>query len=212
MARRTGALCESILGRMLLSLAAVLVAYSMAPGIFYGAALAIGSALGLPTAEESVGEALCIIASPNDWEAASKEERIELLQVVVDAEAQHLGIWAPQLKAGSLSELSLVMACYDGVSNEITYDTYYLANRPGFDAVETCCHEVYHGFQQSVCKGLADEPLPGARKRWQSEFDNYVSAAGGSDAYRQQDVEVTARAYAKQRVAAYREKAKESAA
>ena len=199
--------------------AAVAIAFAVSPGTFHRAALEIKPYLGFPTVEERLEAALPVFISEDAWDAASKDEKVGLLQAVADAEAKRWGIPAPYVGTEDFGWFG-PHGIYRNEDNEIMFDAGYIDTIDGTEALRTCLHEGYHAYQWQVCEGLIPEPEPGKRELWKYEYDNSIwSIVVQSDdwesmtdeeqrnryfeVYNSRDTENTTRQYAEDRMAYY---------
>lgn len=195
---------ESVFSRMIFCLASFAVIVMMAPGLSHSVEVTLRPFTGLPSVEEAVEDALPSIANDEHWFSLSEDEKVSLLQTVVDYEAKRLQIPPPKLKAESLmSTTSWLIGKYYPFLNQISYDKTLLECRLDWEeTINTVCHETYHGYQFFVSLGLLED-RDGMRDTWLYEGIHYIPSSKDREAYRNQSLEVSAREYAYSREAEY---------
>ncbi len=161
------------------------------------------------------------------WGKLSYRQKKEILERVIDVEATNLGLdYSVTLVIKDLEEQ--IEGRYRDYEIQLQKKIFETDSFLGL--VENISHEMYHSFQQREIDALEKNILPasqeknekaqdtvlsdgdGGEKRqvvqqWKKEFENYQDGTEGEDAlseYYYQEVEITARAYSKQRVAAYK--------
>lgn len=144
------------------------------------------------------------------WALLSRQEKINVLQVIADIETHHLNI-APVSVIDCHLE-NRVIGAYDHAGREAQID---MAKHEGDDPLEyvnTILHECRHAYQHDCIDSLdwADPQVQtglyyAQARRWQYEHANYVSSAEDHDAYYNQAIEQDARAYAEEGVYVYRQ-------
>lgn len=191
------------LSGLIFCLASIAIVVMIGPGLLHSAEAALGPLVGLPSVEDAVEDALPIIANDDIWFSLSEDEKISLLQTVVDYEAKRLQIPPPKLKAESLMGRTWLIGKCNPMLNQISYDKTMLANRTNWlEAINTCAHETYHEYQFFVSLGLLEDER-GLRETWFYEGTHYISSSENREAYRSQSLEVTAREYAAIREVVY---------
>lgn len=145
----------------------------------------------------------------SSWESAELEQRLQRLQVLVDYESSRLGMTSPLLRLEAMP--SFLAGSYNG-SDEIRINVTYLMESDVDTAMETVFHEMFHYYQHAVV-GTVDWTsnfaslayFDEARSWYQNSMDykNDDSTEEGYQEYLEQPLEVSANAYAKEKVSIY---------
>lgn len=136
-----------------------------------------------------------------NWNRLSIQERITVIQELVDFESDVLGI--PTIPVTSAMIGTATLGAYDNESNQMWINTEHLANSSVQAVINTLCHEVHHSYVDYLVNTL-DWDNPAMNSAYFAELrelmdsqENYKSAWSYSfDAYENQPLEVAAREYA----------------
>ena len=173
------------------------------------------------TEEYTIAENLEVLQriDPAIWAACTKEEKLEFVQTVANAEANYLGVPKPlPIRACDLPDNTLGRFIHE--KYEIQIDENYLyfgdVDQDGekesdvLDIVKTICHESYHVYQrelvnayQSVDKEHRNLLLFHAVPEYLENLQNYNEPKVDFKAYYNQRLEKDARAYAETAVNDY---------
>lgn len=141
----------------------------------------------------------------DNWKRYSINEKITILQQLVDFESDVLGIPTIPVTADFIGELTL--GEYSLKTNEMWINTEHLALSPAEDCITTICHEVYHSFQNYLVSTL-DWENPAVQtsyfdelRAWLENENDYKGAIWGFDIYESQPLESSARKYAAEETA-----------
>ncbi len=135
------------------------------------------------------------------WNRLSIQERITVIQELVDFESEVLGI--PSVPVSSAMIGMATLGAYDNESNQMWINTEHLAHSSVQEVINTICHEVHHSYVDYLVSTL-DWDNPAMNSAYFAELrelmdsqENYKSARiYGFDAYENQPLEVAAREYA----------------
>lgn len=141
-----------------------------------------------------------------NWNRLSIQERITVIQELVDFESGVLGI--PTVPVNSAMIGMATLGAYDNESNQMWINTEHLANSPVQEVISTTVHEVHHAYVDYLVSTL-DWNNPAMNSAYFAELrelmdsqENYKSARNyGFDAYENQPLEVAAREYASEETA-----------
>ncbi len=142
----------------------------------------------------------------NTWNRLSVQEKITVMQKLVDFEAGVLGTPAIPIKAGMIGFATL--GSYDDESNQISISVEHLAKSSVEEVINTICHEVHHSYINYLANSL-DWEDPALNTSYFKELrelvnnkKNYKSALKyGFDEYEDQPLEVAARKYGEEETA-----------
>ena len=151
--------------------------------------------------------------SDKRWSGFSNEEKISLLQIVANIEANNMGIAPFTVKSddlGSRGKDAYTTGCYEAKDNTIYIDTDYLNTESSYFILQTIGHECYHGWQHALLK-LYYEASPESRKmRIFADISEYIEnilsydeALKNFDQYYNLKLESMARAYGEDRAKDY---------
>jgi len=152
--------------------------------------------------EDDCWSASKIAEAADNWSMLSESERLEAAQAMVDRESIMLGLPSRQVVTSGDLEPD-VMGQHEG--SVITIDEDALAgDELGWEVVEVAGHETYHAYQHAIIDGsygdaAGSKPCPeqSTIDQWRWEFDHYQTSGGG---YFAQEVEISARQYAREAV------------
>lgn len=141
-----------------------------------------------------------------NWNRLSIQERVTVIQELVDFESGVLGI--PTVSVTSAMIGMATLGAYDNESNQMWINTEHLANSPVQEVISTMVHEVHHAYVDYLVSTL-DWNNPAMNSAYFEELrelmdsqENYKSARNyGFDAYENQPLEVAAREYAAEETA-----------
>lgn len=141
-----------------------------------------------------------------NWNRLSIQERITVIQELVDFESGVLGI--PTVPVTSAMIGIATLGAYDNESNQMWINTEHLANSPVQEVISTTVHEVHHSYVDYLVSTL-DWDNPAMNSAYFAELrelmdsqENYKSAwSYGFAAYENQPLEVAAREYASEETA-----------
>lgn len=139
----------------------------------------------------------------NRWDTRQIEEKITLVQGLVDFEAEKFGIPTTPVTSQKLAPYTLGQ--YSDETGEMWIDVQVLDTSPPQEILETVCHEFYHHLQYYLT-GNIDWENPAMNssyfaelKSWKENQGNYKQAwVDGFQAYENQSLEASARAYAEE--------------
>lgn len=137
------------------------------------------------------------------WSKYTINEKITIMQKLVDFEADCLGIPTIPITTELLSGFTLGQ--YSNEAKEIWIDIEHLAKSPVEECIQTICHEIFHSYQHYLVDNLDwDSDVLQCSyftelHVWKENQENYRSVwTSGYDAYESQPLEITARSYAEQ--------------
>lgn len=138
----------------------------------------------------------------SQWQQYSGQERITILQKLVDYEAERLGMPTVEISTETLEPS--VLGQQGGYGDKIQVDLQHLNTSPVKDVVITCLHESYHAYQSYLVesidwnaeytKGIYFQEV----RNWRENFSSYIGNGKDFEAYEAQPVEAAARAYAEE--------------
>lgn len=142
--------------------------------------------------------------SDGSWDSMTAEDKIDVLQVVVNIDANYLGI--PYNLTLSASELpaneATLLAQYRDSDHSILINLDYLNKLTPYECVEGVAHEVFHAEQHCVVRVFenVDEQYKNLLyfsnvETMRNEFYNYIDGKNDLEGYYEQYIEKTARAY-----------------
>lgn len=144
------------------------------------------------------------------WSKLSMSEKLDVLQVVCNAEKAKLGIQEPiQIKSKLFQNNLLGEFIYQ--DNTVLINTKHLEEDSSYSILETVTHECYHSYERSLVNlynSVSDEEKKlmafNRAKYYKEEFVNYQD--GDSEGYYWQTVEVDARDYSEKAAEDYKNK------
>ena len=150
----------------------------------------------------------CSSLNSEKWKKLNEEEKIEVLQAIVDYEAKLAEMYTADIMIRDLNPLpnqdSYTNAQYDDVYNAIYVDKKVINNGNVTDVLNDVLHEYRHCQQYFITSSRKDiYNLQGFKEN----LEHYVSPDSfyGFDSYYNQLVEVDARTWAAEKVNAYLE-------
>lgn len=137
------------------------------------------------------------------WDKLDVNEKITIMQALVDFESERLGIPSIPVTAEILGAFTL--GEYSDETKEMWIDVEHLSESPVSECIQTICHETFHSFQHYLVENMdwENDVLQNAYfeelREWKNNQENYISAwSSGFDAYENQPLEVSARNYAEE--------------
>lgn len=134
------------------------------------------------------------------WEDLSIQQRITVAQEFVDFQSELLKIPAIHVTAKKLSPFTL--GEYSDVSNEMWIDVEHLATSTPEDTIRTLAHEVFHSYQHYLVNNIDwnmdvfQSTYFQELREWKTNDEDYQKPyLYGYDAYADQPLEASARAY-----------------
>ena len=146
---------------------------------------------------------------PEVWETLSFQEKVDVAQAIAYCEGNYLGI--PQKMVVVATDMDeSVLGGYQDYSYRIMIDTEHLRHSSAEAVLNTILHEAYHCYQER-CVEIYEKLEPEERNLmlfyrtafYADEFENYIGGNEDIDGYRNQAVEIDARAYAEENVKEY---------
>lgn len=136
------------------------------------------------------------------WHDMTDERRMELLNIVKDIEACHLGL--PHDITLVVEDIGDDLAAYYTDSTRtVTISRDYFNNAKGEEMLRVLCHEMYHAYQYRLCDAYdsVDEKYKELLafdyvKDYRYEMYNYIDADDDTEAYGEQILEKNADKYA----------------
>jgi len=138
----------------------------------------------------------------SSWGKLNLEEKEEVLQVICDIECNYLGIPDYKIKFRPIKQF--VLGYTDEQKKEIVINLNYLESdqHTGDSFGTVVLHECFHAYQKQIVKLYEETPkefkdmlLFENAQTYKHEFDNYTSGKEDFETYKDQTVEVDARAY-----------------
>lgn len=147
------------------------------------------------------------------WVTLSNKEKLNILQVIADTEANRLGLpHELNVIAGALSEnqSEKELASYNDRTHVITIDIAHLETSPALEILNSVCHEARHSYQHALCKvyenleeDQKDLALFKMIPAYEHDFSRYIEGKDAPIRYYYQWVEIDARSYADDAVDEY---------
>ena len=144
------------------------------------------------------------------WIKLTTSEKLDVLQVVCNAEKAKLGIQEPIQIKSKLFQSDL-LGEYIYKDNTVLINTKHLEEDSSYSILETVTHECYHSYERSLVKlynSVSDEEKKlmafSRAKHYKEEFGNYQD--GDSEGYYWQTVEIDARDYSEEAAEDYKNK------
>ncbi len=148
------------------------------------------------------------IASPEEWNALTLEERQDTIRAVIECELRYVGIPFPveitfeDIEAG---DQITTAGYYSPFLKQITINNYALMEYGNEENLNTALHEVRHIYQQCMCKiykqlSEKERALISFWKvdKWCEDYESYEETRNQSySAYQWMSVEMDARDYAR---------------
>ena len=135
------------------------------------------------------------------WEGLDAEERITMVQALVDFECEEV-LGSPTVTVFSESISASVLGYYDGETENICINLNLLEEADARDCMETVCHEAYHVYQDYLIESIdwEDEIMQTYYFRealeWVYNSENYVPGSITTyETYADQDLEASAETF-----------------
>ena len=167
-----------------------------------------------PWTEARLEEYLTDLSSlrSNKWEKLSFEERIDLMETIIEIEQQYLGISHPvELKAETLDDNTL--GYYSDNNKLIVIESELMNYATAWNAVKVVCHEMRHAYQYRLIDVCFKIEVDTEELLFFREVENYfwemicyIDGNEDFEAYHNQKIEVDAREYADERIIYYMQK------
>lgn len=155
-----------------------------------------------------------LLLQEDKWEELTTQERLDVMQVVANIEAQNLGI-PNELNTGAANLNEHTLGSYSDATHTIYFNLKHLENGSAKEVLETCCHEAYHCYEERFVAAYkeADSDLKSLRiyKKaavYEKEFSDYTKGEDDFKNYYEQECESDSREYAKLAVEEYYSKIK----
>ena len=149
-----------------------------------------------------------LLLQEDSWAKLDATERLNVMKVIADIEANYLGI--PELSVCTEVLEEHTMGYYNDSARTITLNLSYLANADAHTMLTTICHECYHAYQyrlvelynelDSEDRGLL---LFYEASQYRDEFANYIDGSDDYYAYSRQWCEADSDEYAEDAVRDY---------
>ena len=146
----------------------------------------------------------------NTWVSLSANEKLDVLQVLCNAEKAKLGAKDP-IYIKSKAFQSNLLGEFIAADNTILINAKHLEEDSSYSILTTVTHECYHSYERSLVKlyNSADDDQKklmafDRAKQYKEEFANYKD--GENEGYYWQAVEVDAREYSEKAADEYRDK------
>ena len=146
----------------------------------------------------------------NTWVTLSANEKLDVLQVLCNAEKAKLGVKDP-IYIKSKAFQSNLLGEFIAADNTILINAKHLEEDSSYSILTTVTHECYHSYERSLVKlyNSADDDQKklmafDRAKRYKEEFANYKD--GDNEGYYWQAVEIDAREYSEKAADEYRDK------
>ena len=146
----------------------------------------------------------------NTWNSLSANEKLDVLQVVCNAEKAKLGVKEP-IYIKSRAFQSNLLGEFIAADNTILINAKHLEEDSPYSILTTVTHECYHSYERSLVKlyNSADDDQKklmafDRAKRYKEEFANYKDDE--NEGYYWQAVEVDAREYSEKAADDHRDK------
>ena len=142
-----------------------------------------------------------LLLQQQQWSELDASERLRVMKVVADIEANYLGFPAVSVCTQVLEENTL--GCYDHETRTITLNLTHLVSEDAFTMCNVVCHESRHAYQHRLIDIY--ESLDPQNKQlrlfletsmYSHEFSNYIDGNEDYEAYYSQWCEIDSREYA----------------
>lgn len=151
------------------------------------------------------------LAGLADWDDLSQKERERLLRTVAMTEKEALGIADEvELTVETVKTEQDTYGSYNDKLKRISISYEQLHEASLEEMLDTVLHEMHHAYVHYTVESLdftSEEVQTGyyfkEAREWKENIENYRSANVSYSAYRNQPIEVAARAYAEDRIQVY---------
>lgn len=149
-----------------------------------------------------------LLLQEDSWAKLDATERLNVMKVIADIEANYLGIPKVSINTAVLDEHTF--GHYNNSTRTITLNLSYLTTASARTMLTTVCHESYHAYQYRLVElyeGLKAEDkdllLFSEAAQYRDEFANYVDGSDNYYAYSRQWCEADSEEYAEDAVIDY---------
>lgn len=138
----------------------------------------------------------------DEWAKCGSEERITLIQLLSNYEAEKLGIPKTSVVSGRIDLITL--GYYDDEKNEIVVDIEHMREDSVQDVTVTILHETYHAYQYYLAKNIdfnseiSKTAYFDTARSWRDNSLNYIDCHENHKEYFAQPLEESARAFAQE--------------
>lgn len=150
-----------------------------------------------------------LLLQEDKWKELSVKEKLNVLQIVANIEANYLGL-SNEVNVSLSNFDENVLGAYDENSHSVKINIDYIENAMASELLKTCCHEMYHSYQYHLVEAYKradnlDKELKifDNAKIYMEEFSDYKSGDDDPGAYYYQSCEMDARFYAMDAVEDY---------
>lgn len=144
------------------------------------------------------------------WNRLTVQDRVNVLQVIADIEANHMNIAPVMVVNYHLSECTI--GSYDHAKRQVQIDMEKHEGYEPLEYVNTILHECRHAYQHDCVDSLdwnSYEVQNGIyyaqARQWRYEHENYIGLSVDRDAYYDQAIEKDARYYAEEGIMVYQQ-------
>lgn len=139
----------------------------------------------------------------SEWQTLSNNQKIDVLQMVCNAETKRLGLQTPQISIKSRYFENNLLGTYMRADHTILINTQLLKEGTARQVLESSTHECFHALQYDLVE-LYDSVSEDQKKlmifdtveKYKTEFSNYKDGyCADFDDYYNQSVEEDARSY-----------------
>ena len=150
--------------------------------------------------------------SDEKWNKLSFEERLSLLDHLLQLECRNNKLPPIELRAAKINLSDKVQGEYDDIKDVIYISSNHLANNPSKECAKTILHEFRHYYQKQtyiVIRQMNEKGIDYSNTsyfddaaKWLDAHDNY-SNIGGYDSYYSNELEADSREYAEKEFEKY---------
>lgn len=148
--------------------------------------------------------------SESNWNKLNNDERLDVLQEIIDFHCRQLGIETPDVCVAELTSIG-TMAVYSHTDKTICFNSAYIIGNFAGDIIEssayelvlTSLHEVYHAYQydsidtlESIPTEYTDAAYFAKAKEWKRASENYSDDYMTMHGYTNNALEIGANAFA----------------
>lgn len=148
------------------------------------------------------------------WQTLGVQEKLDVLQKVIDSETLYMGIAPQRVAMRDLSDgqTGIVSGKYMAGGNTLYIDDVHILEGDARECLDTMLHECRHAYQHSVVdlfdfseSTVATHLFFAQARQWRQEFAQNVASDpyAAYSVYYEQSIETDARAYAAERAAQY---------
>lgn len=150
-----------------------------------------------------------LLLQEQEWQKLTTKEKLDVMQVVANIEANYLGI-PHELNVGGTNHEEKMLAAYSDPIHSIQFDMEHLETDSAKQILESCCHEAYHAYQHRLIdfyeSASKEEQKLRINKKalvYQKEFESYEQLTVHYEDYYNLECEKDARSYAESAVEDY---------